>query len=1371
MIQKILDFISRHKLLMGVLGVSSVILAATLIILNINIMRSERGIPHGRTYPPLIISSDDEPTEFTGAEAGSQNLHVSLSMGQAQARPTEIVPIATGEPLSQEEIADVYARLPALTAEPDDQLDFKLPEVPLPPPRTGETITEQFPPSTTSVVPQHVEAGPLEVLRFSPEGEIPLAPFVNITFNQPMVPLTSLKVLTLEEVPVEMQPAIPGTWRWLGTKTLNFQADSLQVDRLPMATEYQVTIPAGTESAVGGILEHDVSWSFNTPPPKMIANFPYEHDPQPRDPLFFISFDQRINADPVLATIAVTADDQRVEIVQATEAEINRDDELSRLVENSTEGRWLVFKAKELLPTDALIRVVIGPGTPSAEGPVVTVEAQSYQFYTYAPLQIVRYECAWSHTNCPPLTPFIIEFNNPLDVDAYKNTMLRIDPPIPGAEVDIFGDTIHIRGITEGRTTYKVTVAKEIKDIFGQTLGEDTTLTFRVGSAEPLLTGPNEIMVTLDPSSRKPVFSVYSINYSRLHIRVYSVEPSDWPAYKEYIREFQRHDPPPKPPGKLVRDETISLNTPADVLSEVGIDLSESLDGEFGQFIVIIDPPAYLRLLDQNRYRHVVQAWVQVTQIGLDAFVDHSEMLVWATDLQNGAPLKGISIQTEPPGLKNTTGEEGTTSFDLPPEGIVSLVARRGDDLAMLPHSTDFWRDDIWSPGTVYDELRWYVFDDRAMYRPGEEVHVKGWMRRVGGRQDGDVGLVGSEVTNVAYHVVGPQGNDIADGHSEVNALGGFDFDFTIPENANLGYAQIHLEAKGSYRMLDSIQHQHNFQIQEFRRPEFEVSARNETTGPYFVGEHAVVAVEANYYAGGPLPNAEVNWQVTSSPSNYTPPNWPGFTFGIWQPWWYYEPVFIEEAYSPLGLSVEGTKFETFIGKTDATGEHFLRLDFDEEGQYRPFSVLAEATIFDVNRQAWAAATSLLVHPAELYVGLRSEKTFVERGEPLEIDLIVTDLDGNAVSGQPIKVTAARLDWKYSKGDWAEEEVDVQECLIESTSEPVTCTFETQLGGRYQVRADVTDETGRLNRTQFIRWVSGGQQPPARKVEKETVVLIPDKESYQPGDVANILVQAPFSPAEGLMTVSRSGFLYTERFLIDEATTTLQVPIEDKFIPNLHVQVDFAGEAPRFDDRGEILTDVPLRPAYASGQINLAIPPLQRTLSLQATPHETELEPGGETTIDLLLLDEGRKPVSGAELAVIVVDEAILALSDYHLADPVAVFYQHRPSDVSSYYSRASIVLADPEVLAEEARAKVGFDNALSATQMSEGMVLEEAEELAAAEPSEIGQAARPTITVRSDFNPLATFAPEVRTDVNGRAEVEVQLPDNLTRYRVMVVA
>jgi alpha-2-macroglobulin len=121
-------------------------------------------------------------------------------------------------------------------------------------------------------------------------------------------------------------------------------------------------------------------------------------------------------------------------------------------------------------------------------------------------------------------------------------------------------------------------------------------------------------------------------------------------------------------------------------------------------------------------------------------------------------------------------------------------------------------------------------------------------------------------------------------------------------------------------------------------------------------------------------------------------------------------------------------------------------------------------------------------------------------------------------------------------------------------------------------------KSGRGNKTQITRWVSGGELPPSRKVEQEEATLIPDKETYQPGDVAEILVQSPFSPAEGLLTVSRNGILYTERFEIEEGSITLKVPIEEQHIPNLNVQVDLVGSAPRTDDQGEPLPACPNGP-------------------------------------------------------------------------------------------------------------------------------------------------------------------------------------------------
>ena len=135
---------------------------------------------------------------------------------------TEVpMPVATGQPLTDGQIDGILARLPALTAESGDQQDFNLAQQPIPPPRTGETIQQPFPPPATAAQPVPVEAGPLKVLRFSPEGEIPIAPFVSITFNQPMVPLATIGDLAAGQVPAQIEPSLPGVWRWLGTRTLD----------------------------------------------------------------------------------------------------------------------------------------------------------------------------------------------------------------------------------------------------------------------------------------------------------------------------------------------------------------------------------------------------------------------------------------------------------------------------------------------------------------------------------------------------------------------------------------------------------------------------------------------------------------------------------------------------------------------------------------------------------------------------------------------------------------------------------------------------------------------------------------------------------------------------------------------------------------------------------------------------------------------------------------------------------------------------------------------------------------------------------------------------------------------------------------------
>ena len=79
----------------------------------------------------------------------------------------------------------------------------------LPPPAPG--TQRDFISASAAVAPEPVTAGSLEVVRYSPEGSVPVAPELSITFSQPRSANFPEKAAT--NVPVKLNPQPPGKWR------------------------------------------------------------------------------------------------------------------------------------------------------------------------------------------------------------------------------------------------------------------------------------------------------------------------------------------------------------------------------------------------------------------------------------------------------------------------------------------------------------------------------------------------------------------------------------------------------------------------------------------------------------------------------------------------------------------------------------------------------------------------------------------------------------------------------------------------------------------------------------------------------------------------------------------------------------------------------------------------------------------------------------------------------------------------------------------------------------------------------------------------------------------------------------------------------
>jgi uncharacterized protein YfaS (alpha-2-macroglobulin family) len=1340
------------------------------------------GGPSSKPPPPAGHGAGSGSQVVVGARDIDQGLELRVSNGQQGAPAFDRTKLAPAKRLGDGDAEALLARTKPIAADPADPQAFALRAGSQPPPHTGQTITSSFPPPAASTLPPPAahDTGELRVVRFMPEGKVPLAPEVSVTFSQPMVAVTS-QADAAATTPVTLSPPAKGAWRWIGTRTIVFAPEV----RLPQATTFKVAIPAGTKSATGGALAKAVEFSFETPPPRVVNHFPSSGS-QRRDVPIFLLFDQKIDAQAVLAHVTVTAagTPQPIQLLDASERAAAKP--IAALIDAATkdgqDGRWLALRPTRMLPADAEVEVTIGAGTPSAEGANPTREPEKLSFHTYPPLQITHAQCS-GYRACPPGSVFSIDFNNPLDVDKFDDAQLTITPAIPGLQIHQYGSTIMVTGNTAPHTTYEIDVDPGVTDVFGQTLGSHGKQTWPIGAAMPTFYGPDGVVV-LDPSAKQPTLDFYSASYAQLKVQLYAVTPADFNAFENLLAHRWDHDHPAPVPGRKVTDRMVKVLGDKDRLVETHLDLSPALvDNHVGQVIAIVEPAPWTGERGESPPQMI--AWAQATQLGIDAHADNENLIAYATDLAIGKRAAGVTITLQPAGVTATTDASGMATLALPskePPTASYLVARKGNDVAFIEGS---WVH--YARGKV---LAWYVTDDRKLYKPGEEVSIKGWLRTLDQAKNGDIGGLGGSVTSVTYKVTDSTGNQIAQGAAPVSAVGGFDTRFTLPKTPNLGEAMVLFEARGS--LSSSFNHQ--VQVEEFRRPEFEVSAQA-SQGPFVVGGAGDVTVSAKYFAGGPLAGADVSWRVTAEPTVFTPPNHDDYTFGAWVPWWH-GPIFGGDD----DVRAKPPKWWTLTGKTDAIGAHTLHLDYLSVNPPQPMSVTATAEVADVNRQAWTASSTMIVHPSSLYVGLKAKKLFVDKGTPFALDVIGVDVDGKAVPGAKIDVTAARLQWEFKKGKYQTKRVGEQTCHVVAAAAAVPCAFTTQDGGEYQIVATIIDDKARANQSKLTFWVAGGEHPPAREVERETVQIIPNQKTYAAGDTAELFVQAPFFPAEGLVSWRRSGIVKTELVTFDGPTQVIKVPIADTMVPNLTVQIDLVGAATRTDDHGAPVPALAKRPAYAVGTIDLSVPPRQRTLAVTVTPAATKLAPGEKTQLALTVTDAHGQPVANAEAAVIVVDEAILALTGATFASPIDTFYAARDAGVSDVYSRAYLRLARPDLVAPPATVgAMGGGGppgappppppapmALSAPMEAADAAPAPSRRMLAAEPmakaaklrkpelqAGYGEAApaQTAIAIRSDFNPLAAFAPAVHTDAAGKATVELKLPDNLTRYRVVAIA
>ena len=529
------------------------------------------------------------------------------------------------------------------------------------------------------------------------------------------------------------------------------------------------------------------------------------------------------------------------------------------------------------------------------------------------------------------------------------------------------------------------------------------------------------------------------------------------------------------------------------------------------------------------------------------------------------------------------------------------------------------------------------------------------------------------------------------------------------------------------------------FQLQEFKPPRHFVGInfqqitrplkgyvnRGEQQSPF-----VQIMLSGSYYAGGQVKHGQVRWKIFQAKTSYQVPGYDNFTFGY-------------------GSEDQGALIESGQTILDEKGRAELEFPLDRQVMNGQHGLSVVATVVDFDGRA-ASETKVFQVTPDFLVGISRHPDEARADEEQVLTVMVAKPDGKRINRGALQAEILQKSWAYvakrnEQGDlyWDEQEIWRKTVTSDLTLAKGTATFRFAFawGGRYLLAFTYKDDAGRSFTSATAFEVSGESYAyENRDLPYLPLALSADQPAYKPGETARLTARPRSPVSRYLVTLEQEGVLKYQVITPKSDADNLEVPIQAEYAPNLYVSVlgltprgEFPVYAGHYDTQA---------PGFYWGTLNLPVRHEVEGLQVKISPAVKDLkaEPGAKVTLDFTV----QGPKGGgveAEMAVAVVDEAVLALTGFKTPTLESLTRFDRPLEVFTGELRSLLVHQTPFYLSKNEPLTGG--GGLSEEVMSK---------------------------LRRRFEAVAYFNAQVRTDAQGRAQVTFTLPDNMTTYRIYAV-
>jgi uncharacterized protein YfaS (alpha-2-macroglobulin family) len=757
-------------------------------------------------------------------------------------------------------------------------------------------------------------------------------------------------------------------------------------------------------------------------------------------------------------------------------------------------------------------------------------------------------------------------------------------------------------------------------------------------------------------------------------------------------------------------------------------DKGAGYQGNVYETIIPAEVPAGVYVLDMQANQSSAQLLVVLTRNTLVVKQVEGQLVTWVTDI-NGEGLAGarISVYARDGVLvkQGRSDSDGVfrTRVGRDPQPLIVIAEDsqeltgheiEGTDISVSGLSNE-WQNSYdpwwgwWQTAPESTKYAVYLQTDRPIYRPGQTVYFKAIAR-----QDDDAQIIPlPEGTPLTLRVRDARDNVVQTFELATNAFGSANGEFQLAEGAMLG--NYNLEA-----VLDGESHRQVFKVQDYRKPDYQVAITTDAAH-YVLGDAIQLEVDASYFFGQPVANATLSIQRYELQPYYSywgedsSKDQPEYT-------WYHSG---EVATS--GHTDENGHY-ALTGLQAQMGSGYNPQDYGYTGSLQENTFGIEVTLDDGSHQTVSAFAVYTVSNSPEELAIESGNWVQSSESSFTVSGRLSTLAGEAVAGRSLSLEVRQWD----RGTYDYNTVLQSVELVSAADGQVSTQLNVQQSGSYQLRLVGKDSRGQEIYANRWIYVISPQMDSWASQFIDGIKISADRESYAPGDIAQLAIESSFS-GPALLTFERGTTRRVQLIELTAPLTRVEVALQADDAPNIFVTVNAyqAQDTSLGPEKSEIyqsLSDSTLRTA----SVELKVPVRGKSLSISLEPDRERYAPGEKATFNLRVTDEQNQPVV-AEVSLALVDEAIYSLSP-ELSGPMReAFYYEHPDLVRTYDSMA-----------------------LSRYLWSGGRG---------------GGGPESPASPRSDFPDTAIWLPALVTDQNGEATIRVDLPDSLTSWRLSAKA